>query len=338
MNPKISIIVPVYKVEPYIHKCIDSILAQTFTDFELILIDDGSPDRCGEICDEYANNDNRVKVIHKENGGVSEARNSGIDRAVGEYIIFVDSDDWIESYSLQMLNENISDPKIDVVIFGLVKDIHSKNKLIKSESNGFYKKINLNITELSNNFIYFLNSVGMHPSWMYLFKAKIIKNFNLYFNSDLVLYEDFDFNLRYLMNCNKITLLPDALYHYNLYVSVDLLAKRNKINIISDISTVCTSLFDFLKNTVGKKDIEKQVLEYILPIYTLCFRNIVIHRNKSDLAYKIIMMKQIKKDLVFNILIQQYGYSLKFYRILGSLLNKNLYLAAYFLILVKFNK
>ena len=91
--PELSIIVPVYKVEPYLPKCIDSILAQTFSDFELILIDDGSPDRCGEICDEYAARDDRVVVIHRENRGVSAARNAGLDAARGEYIGFVDSDD-----------------------------------------------------------------------------------------------------------------------------------------------------------------------------------------------------------------------------------------------------
>ena len=94
--PKLSIIVPVYKVEQYLHKCIDSILSQTFTDFELILIDDGSPDRCGKICDEYAAKDDRIIVIHQKNQGVSAARNAGLDIARGEYIGFVDSDDWIE--------------------------------------------------------------------------------------------------------------------------------------------------------------------------------------------------------------------------------------------------
>jgi len=92
MSPKISIIVPVYKVEPYLRKCIDSILAQTFTDFELILVDDGSPDGCGKICDEYAKKDNRILVIHKSNGGLSSARNAGLEIAKGEYIGFVDSD------------------------------------------------------------------------------------------------------------------------------------------------------------------------------------------------------------------------------------------------------
>lgn len=96
MNYELSIIVPVYKVEPYIHKCIISILSQTFTSFELILVDDGSPDKCGEICDEYARKDTRVRVLHKENGGLSSARNAGIDIAQGEYISFIDSDDYID--------------------------------------------------------------------------------------------------------------------------------------------------------------------------------------------------------------------------------------------------
>ncbi|MBR2140370.1 MAG: glycosyltransferase family 2 protein [Phascolarctobacterium sp.] len=94
--PKLSIIVPVYKVEQYIHKCVDSILNQTFTDFELILVDDGSPDNCGAICDEYALKDERVRVIHKENGGLSDARNFGLKDAKGEYVSFIDSDDWLD--------------------------------------------------------------------------------------------------------------------------------------------------------------------------------------------------------------------------------------------------
>ena len=94
--PKLSIIVPVYNVEQYIHKCVDSILNQNFEDFELLLVDDGSPDNCGKICDEYAQKDERVRVIHKENGGVSSARNLGVDEAKGEYISFVDPDDWVD--------------------------------------------------------------------------------------------------------------------------------------------------------------------------------------------------------------------------------------------------
>ena len=103
----ISVIVPVYKVEKYIHRCIDSILAQTFTDFELILVDDGSPDRCGEICDEYAKKDDRIVVIHKDNGGVSDARNAGLDwmfeHSSSEWVTFIDSDDWVRPTYLEKL-------------------------------------------------------------------------------------------------------------------------------------------------------------------------------------------------------------------------------------------
>ena len=94
--PTISIIVPIYKVESLLSKCVDSLLSQTFGDLEIILVDDGSPDNCGKICDEYAQKDPRIFVIHKENGGLSSARNAGLDVCKGEYIMFVDSDDYVE--------------------------------------------------------------------------------------------------------------------------------------------------------------------------------------------------------------------------------------------------
>ena len=99
----ISVIVPVYKVEAYLEKCVDSICRQTYKDLEIILVDDGSPDRCPRICDEYATKDNRIKVIHKDNGGLSSARNAGLDIAQGEFISFVDSDDTIHSQMMEVL-------------------------------------------------------------------------------------------------------------------------------------------------------------------------------------------------------------------------------------------
>ncbi len=117
--PEISVIVPVYKVEPYIHKCVDSILTQTFTDYELILVDDGSPDTCGNICDEYAQKDARIHVIHKENGGLSDARNAGMKIACGEYVIFIDSDDYIDADMLSYLYENLKKADADMATCGI---------------------------------------------------------------------------------------------------------------------------------------------------------------------------------------------------------------------------
>ena len=111
-SPLISVIVPVYKVEDYLDRCVESVLAQDFEDFELILVDDGSPDRCGRMCDSWAGKDRRIRVIHKENGGLSSARNSGIDHAAGSYISFIDSDDWVTkeylSYLLFLFDDSCS--------------------------------------------------------------------------------------------------------------------------------------------------------------------------------------------------------------------------------------
>lgn len=115
---KLSIVVPVYKVERFLDKCIESILAQTFTDFELILVDDGSPDNCGKMCDEWAAKDNRIKVIHKKNGGLSDARNTGIDVAQGDYIGLVDSDDYIKPDMFEVLVGNLEKYKADISMCG----------------------------------------------------------------------------------------------------------------------------------------------------------------------------------------------------------------------------
>ena len=124
-NKKISVIVPVYNVEPYLCRCVDSILAQTFTDFELILVDDGSPDNCGVICDEYAEKDSRVTVIHKENGGLSDARNAGLDwtfaNSNSEWITFIDSDDWVHPEYLNYLYRAVIDCKSRISVCGFEK-------------------------------------------------------------------------------------------------------------------------------------------------------------------------------------------------------------------------
>ena len=118
---KISVIVPVYKVEPYLRKCLDSIVGQTYRNLEIILVDDGSPDNCGAICDEYAARDERIKVIHKENGGVASARNAGLAMANGDYIGWIDSDDWIETDMLEFLLEGAQRHGADIAVCGRVE-------------------------------------------------------------------------------------------------------------------------------------------------------------------------------------------------------------------------
>lgn len=128
--PKLSVIVPVYNVEQYIHKCVDSILSQTYADFELILVNDGSPDNCGKICDEYASKDNRVKVIHKQNGGVSEARNIGLDAVTGEYISFIDPDDWIDKDMYEQTLGYMANNDLDIVCFD-VEEVRTNKSFVR---------------------------------------------------------------------------------------------------------------------------------------------------------------------------------------------------------------
>ncbi|MBQ6543175.1 MAG: glycosyltransferase family 2 protein, partial [Clostridia bacterium] len=125
--PLISVIVPVYKVEKYLPRCLDSILSQSFTDFELLLVDDGSPDSCPEICDEYARRDRRISVIHKENGGLSSARNAALERATGKYVSFVDSDDYITADALQTLYSALTETDSDIAVGNMMSIDESGN-------------------------------------------------------------------------------------------------------------------------------------------------------------------------------------------------------------------
>ena len=176
-TPIISIIVPVYKVEQYLRRCLDSVQNQIFTDWECILIDDGSPDNSGQICDEYAQKDERFRVIHQENAGVSAARNAGLDSAKGEWIGFVDSDDWIEPEMYQFLYTNAIDKKADVIICGYVGQ--HKKRIIKMCG-----------TEEAQKFLFDRNGFGGF-SWLRLIAAEKINKMR--FNTQMSYLEDTNF-------------------------------------------------------------------------------------------------------------------------------------------------
>lgn len=127
--PKVSVIVPIFKVEQFLTKCIDSILNQSYANIEVILVDDGSPDRCPQICDDYQRKDSRVKVVHKQNGGQSSARNAGLDVASGEYVSFVDSDDWLESDAYSMIVGQCLENQLDIIGGGIDTFVLGKKKI-----------------------------------------------------------------------------------------------------------------------------------------------------------------------------------------------------------------
>lgn len=210
MSPKISVIVPVYKAEKYLHRCVDSILAQTFTDFEVLLIDDGSPDKSGEICDEYAKRDSRVSAFHQENRGVSSARNLGLSYANGIYITFVDSDDWIEStYLKDFAIDSIIDYNI-LVIQG-IKQLHPKwNRVIEMFN---YKQEEIDL-KLEPDLLYKRGILTNGCPVAKLFSNKILREHKIRFNEEISLNEDHLFCLDYILYVDKIMLRDSINYVY----------------------------------------------------------------------------------------------------------------------------
>ena len=210
-DPTISIIVPVYNVEKYIHRCIDSILAQTFTDFELILVDDGSPDNCPAICDEYAKKDSRVRVIHKPNGGVSSARNAGVDAARGEYVAFVDSDDWITFNCMEKMVAACEENHADMVLCGYVfatdkaaespKTAAQNVILTGREAVDFYGKENI-----LNNTCHF------RAPWAKMIRRSIVAS--VPFPLDRIYAEDAACIYLWMWQAKKVVGIADELYYY----------------------------------------------------------------------------------------------------------------------------
>ena len=205
---EVSIIVPVYQVEKYIRQCVDSILAQTFTDFELILVDDGSKDQSGKICDEYAGMDERVKVIHKKNGGLSDARNRGMDQAVGNYFMFVDSDDYIAPTMVECLHKNILHEYADIAVCNFLyffENDREKNfsTNIKSET--------LSGTEIFYNRKNERNYGIWTVAWNKLYKRATFGNIRFRFGK----YHEDEFwaNDIYQMDIKVVT-IPECLYYY----------------------------------------------------------------------------------------------------------------------------
>lgn len=212
----ISIIVPIYNVEYYIHRCIDSILTQDNVDFELLLIDDGSSDRSGEICDEYAKQDSRVRVYHKQNGGVSSARNLGLDKAQGEWITFIDADDWIEPGYLRTF---VSLLDADMVICGV------------NSTDGKCWIMGDGICSIKDLMEIYIAATIMRSPWGKFLRKDIINKNDIRFDPKIRYGEDFIFNMQYLLFSNSVRTLSYVGYNYYQYPQEELPIKKYKLTI-----------------------------------------------------------------------------------------------------------
>lgn len=203
----ISVIVPIYKVERYLKKCVNSILAQSYSNLEIILVDDGSPDGCPQMCDQFAKEDSRIVVVHKKNGGLSSARNAGIDVAHGGYIGFVDSDDWCEPNMFEMLYNALRETDCSISICGIERNEENGKRLNES-----CLKPGKKVVQQEQALSYFFDGSSL-PAWACnkLFKKTLWKDVRFPLNRQ---FEDIPVTRHFLMHERSIAVVPCVLYHY----------------------------------------------------------------------------------------------------------------------------
>ena len=218
----ISVIVPIYKVEKYLRECIDSIIEQTYRDLDIILVDDGSPDQCGKLCDDYASKDNRIRVIHKENGGLSDARKAGIDIAEGEYLIFVDSDDYIHPQMIERLYNTMLTQRADIVVCGF-REVDEEGQQLKDDKISDVDILCYEGPDIMDQ-LQQKNLITV-VAWNKLYSASLFENIR--YPKGHVHEDEFIIH-RILGKCKKTVYIPDLLYYY----------RKRPASIMADIDIV----------------------------------------------------------------------------------------------------
>ena len=206
----VSVVIPIYNVEKYLAECVESVLNQTYTDLEIILVDDGSPDHCGAICDAYAKKDSRIKVIHKENGGLSDARNAGLDTAQGRYVYFPDSDDYIKEDAIEKLVKLADSQNADMVFFNALLFCDNRSDF----STDWIQKG----PYAPGSGVDLLRQRLHHEEWfpgipLHFYRLDFIRHYNLKFKKG-IFYEDQVFSVSAFLSAEKVCFLNDALYFY----------------------------------------------------------------------------------------------------------------------------
>lgn len=278
MSLLITIIVPIYNAQNTLKKCIDSILVQTYTNFELILIDDGCEDNSGTICDEYVARDSRIRVFHKENGGVSSARNLGLYNAKGEWICFIDSDDWVAKEYLQnLMSHAVGHDLVISYAYVIYKDRIEKERYpVLSVKKGTFEKL------------FVTNALDWHTSpWGKLFKASIIREKMIQFPEGMPIGEDAHFLYEYMLHCVSIFVSDDTDYFYNAENEGTLTKKAYSIQAEFKI---LNTIFDITNQLIEKERIYNQIalsnINRLKSSYIIRLINSLYH-NKSNIKERL---------------------------------------------------
>ena len=302
MNDKnlISIIVPIYNVEKYLKRCIDSIINQTYKKLEIILVDDGSKDNSGKICDKYAKKDIRIKVIHKKNEGVSEARNVGLKVSTGEYIGFVDADDYIEPNMYEEMSDNLKENNADIVICDYNTNDREKQRKTKQEKNHKYTN-NIEIIskdEACNKLFFDYSCRGF--LWNKLYKRDILCNAGkiILFDKNIKILEDLVYNYIIFQNANKIVYNHHPFYNYIQREDSVLNSGYSMANMTSRMAL--GKLIKIVKNEKIRDNLKREYLREISCICAYLAKNNLMDQETID------KLKKEKKKYKAEILNSKY--------------------------------
>lgn len=300
---KISVILPVYKVEQYIDRCMETVLNQTYSNLEIILVDDGTPDNCGKICDQYAQKDSRVKVIHKENGGAPAARNDALKICTGEWIAYVDPDDWIELNEFEEVMKVINKDNPDIVIFNTYINIGDKQKLMQAFPEDFTSDnkdfiFQLQLSALNKNFNPYLHEWSQGYPWDKVFRASMLKENNVLWPTNVKANDDVIYDINAFQFAKKISYINKTFYHYRMNPeSIGHRFMPDRIQIDKDIYNEMFRLRDIYK---FGSEYEKAVYSRIVANMWLCARRYFFHPdNKRKHLDSIKELKQILKEEPF---------------------------------------
>lgn len=304
----LSVIIPIYKTEKFLKRCVDSVLAQSLEDMEIILVDDGSPDGCPEICDEYKKRDKRIRVLHKKNEGLGMARNSGVARATGEYVTFIDSDDYIEPTYLEKLYELAIKNNVDVCVSGGIYIDNGKNLLLRyCVSPELHNKYIDNVEDVRNISAKVIspNKYGKDycslSSCFSLFRRTLFVEKELTFLSERsFLSEDMEFNMKLYQVCDSVYLSDVIGYHY--WYNENSLSRRNKKNRFELLIKTMPILEEKL-NGYGIKNEEDRIAAYYWVNFEKCVNQEVRYNKFKDfkkIQYNI--KKMLSNDITIRYL------------------------------------
>lgn len=327
MSTTFSVIVPIYKVEKYLNKCVDSILSQTYRDFEVILVDDGSPDKCPQICDEYAKKDKRVRVIHKKNAGLVAARNTGIKEAKGNYICYVDGDDWVFNNLLQTVwDKAINKYDVEMVVYGAVRHFsNNQEKIPKDVPEGLYNKDKLR-TDVYPYMMYdsrkpFCTGLVFPAAWNKIFKREFLLKH--YCEEERIrMGEDNAFVFECLYAAENVFFCDDILYIYNQVNPNSIIHSYDQNRFENN-----KLLTDYIEKRMGKQEdiIDKQINAFKAGWLIMAVFHEVRSGRKITVASKHIRKKIKETEFLKNISYEGLPKMAKMYLIL---LNMHLYIPA----------